>query len=380
MLNAPRAVAVDGAGNLYIADTGNNRVRRVGTTGQITTVAGNGIPGATGDSGLAVNAQIVGPVGIAVDSSGNLYISDGSRIRRIFASGFIQTIAGGATPGYSGDGGAASTAQLNAPVGIAVDSTGNVYVADSGNSSVRRLSPVAGGLAISAVTSGATNQTGVIAPGEVLALYGSGMGPAQLATATLVNGKVPASLAGTTVYFNGTPAPVLYTSATQVGVIAPFGLSGDKADVVVTYQGQISTGLTVSVASSAPGVFTLDGSGRGQAVAVNQDGSINGPDRPAAAGSFVSLYATGAGRTTPASQDGAVNPVAPPFPLPDLAVSATVGGKSVSPQFAGGAPGIVAGVIQVNVQIPTGLTAGAVPVVLQVGSSSSPSGVTIYVQ
>ena len=89
---------------------------------------------------------------------------------------------------------------------------------------------------------------------------------------------MPLTLAGTTVYFNGTPAPVLYTSANQVGVVAPFGLSGDKADVVVTYQGQVSAALTVSVAPSAPGLFTLDGSGRGQAVAVNQDGSINGPD------------------------------------------------------------------------------------------------------
>ena len=141
MLNSPRAVAVDGAGNLYIADTGNNRVRRVSTTGQITTVAGNGIPGTTGDAGLAVSAQIVGPIGIAVDASGNLYLSDGSRIRKVFASGFITTIAGGTTPGYSGDGGSASTAQFNGPAAVAVDSTGNLYVADSGNHAIRRLSP-----------------------------------------------------------------------------------------------------------------------------------------------------------------------------------------------------------------------------------------------
>jgi uncharacterized protein (TIGR03437 family) len=380
MLNSPRAVAVDGSGNLYIADTGNNRVRRVSTTGQITTVAGNGIPGTTGDAGLAVGAQIVGPVGIAVDSSGNLYLSDGARIRKVFASGFITTIAGGTTPGYSGDGGSASTAQFNSPAAIAVDPNGSLYVADSGNHAIRRLSPIAGGMAISAVTSGATNQTGVIAPGEVLALYGGGMSSPDLIRATLVNGKVPLTLSGTAVYFNGTPAPVLYTSATQVGVVAPFGLSGDKADVVVTYQGQVSTALTVSVASSAPGLFTLDGSGRGQAVAVNQDGSINSPDHPAKAGDFVILYATGAGRTNPATQDGSVNPSAPPFPVPEQTVSVTLGGKSVSPQFAGGAPGIVSGVIQVNVQIPTGLVSGPVPAVLQVGSSSSPSGVTIYVQ
>jgi trimeric autotransporter adhesin len=251
-------------------------------------------------------------------------------------------------------------------------------VADSGNHAVRRLQPLAGGLQISAVTSGATNQSGVIAPGEVLALYGAGMGPAQLAQSQLVNGRVPTTLAGTTVYFNGTAAPVLYTSAGQVGVAAPFGLSGDKADVVVTYQGAVSAALSVSVAASAPGIFTLDGSGTGQAAAINPDGGINGPDRPARAGQIVTLYATGAGRMNPAAQDGA--PATAPLPLPVLPVALSIGGKSVQPQYAGAATGLLAGVVQVNAEIPTGLTAGAVPVVLQVGTSSSPNGVTIYVQ
>jgi uncharacterized protein (TIGR03437 family) len=231
---------------------------------------------------------------------------------------------------------------------------------------------------ISAVTSGASSQTGVIAPGEVIALYGSGLGPAQLVQAALVNGRVPTTLAGATVFFNGTPAPILYTSSGQVGVVAPFNISGDKADVVVTYQGQVSSGLTVSVAASAPALFTLDGSGTGQAVAINPDGSINGPDRPAKAGDFVTLYGTGAGRTNPASQDGV--PATAPLPQPVLQVSATIGGRAVQPQYAGAAPGLVSGVIQINVQIPTGVTPGAVPVVIQVGTSSSPNGVTIYVQ
>src|SRR5262249_9000411 len=133
-------------------------------------------------------------------------------------------------------------------------------------------------------------------------------------------------------------------------------------------------------APATPGMCTSSASGAGQAAAVNADGSVNDPNHPAKAGDLISLYATGAGQTNPASQDGARNSTTPPFPLPVLPVSATVGGKSVTPQYAGAAPGLVAGVIQVNLQIPAGLTPGAVQAVLQVGTSSSPNGVTIYVQ
>jgi uncharacterized protein (TIGR03437 family) len=378
LLNSPRAVAVDAAGNVYIADTGNFRIRIVTPNGQISTLAGNGIPGFSGDAGPAASAQIGGVISLAVDASGNVYFSDGTRVRKIFASGFLATIAGTNPSGYSGDGGLASAAQLNNPAGVALDATGNVYVADSGNNAIRLLQPVAGGLSISAVVNGATGQAGVIAPGEVVTLYGSGMGPAQLVQFSLNSaGNVGTTLAGTTVFLNGVAAPVLYTSATQVSAVAPFGLAGSKADVVVTYQGQVSSALTVSVAASAPGIFTLNSSGSGAAVAVNQDGVLNDGGHPAKAGDFVTLYATGAGQTNPPGQDGV--PATVPLPIPVLPVSVTIGGTNAQVQYAGAAPRLVAGMMQVNVFIPTGLTPGPVPVVLQVGSSSSPNGVTIYV-
>jgi uncharacterized protein (TIGR03437 family) len=377
-LNGPRAVAVDAAGNVYIADAGNNRIQRVTAAGAVSTVAGNGFSGFSGDVGLAVSAQIGGIVGLASDPNGNLYITDGTRIRRVTAAGFISTIAGTTASGYSGDNGVAATAQLNGPSSIAVDSTGALYVADTGNNAVRLLQPLAGGLAISSLTSGASLQPGVVAPGEVVVIWGSGLGPAQLTQFRLnPAGRVPTTVGGTQVFFNGVAAPILYSSANQVAAIAPFSLAGTKADIVVTYQGQVSTAISTTVVDVAPALFTLSGGGSGAAVAVNQDGTINDAAHPARANTYVTLYATGLGKTNPPGQDGAPSTV--PLPLPLQTPTVTIGGKSAGVQFAGGAPGIVAGVMQINALVPTGLTAGPNEVVIKSGNSSSPNGVTIYV-
>ena len=131
-INQPGATAVDGAGNLYIADPGNNRIRKVDASGTITTVAGNGTPDFAGDGGPASSAQLYYPTSVAVDGAGNLFIADygNHRIRKVDASGTITTVAGNGTPGFAGDGGPASSAQLNYPYGVAVDGAGNLYIAD----------------------------------------------------------------------------------------------------------------------------------------------------------------------------------------------------------------------------------------------------------
>jgi uncharacterized protein (TIGR03437 family) len=145
-LNDPYGIAVDAAGNVYIADRGNYRIRCVTPWrggGIITTVAGNGAHGFSGDGGPATSAAMNGPVGIAVDAAGNLYIADldNNRIRRVTPSGIITTVAGNGTAGFSGDGGSATSAALNGPVGIAVDTAGNLYIADRGNYRIRRVTP-----------------------------------------------------------------------------------------------------------------------------------------------------------------------------------------------------------------------------------------------
>jgi len=137
----PYSTVVDASGNVYIADRVNNRIRKVNTAGIISTYAGNGVAGFSGDGGLATNANLQNPQGIAIDAAGNLYIADKSnhRIRKVNTSGIISTIAGTGTGGFSGDGGLATSANLQNPFSVAVDASGNVYIADASNSRIRKV-------------------------------------------------------------------------------------------------------------------------------------------------------------------------------------------------------------------------------------------------
>jgi len=140
-LCAPGGVAVDASGNLFIADSGNNRIRKVDTNGIITTVAGNGIGSYSGDNGVATSAELSSPSGVTVDTYDNLYIVDSgnNRIRKVDTNGIITTVAGCGTSGYSGDNGPATDAKLKGPSGVAVDASGNLFIADSGNNGIRKV-------------------------------------------------------------------------------------------------------------------------------------------------------------------------------------------------------------------------------------------------
>src|SRR5581483_8629493 len=200
-------------------------------------------------------------------------------VRKFFVNGPIFTIAGTGVQGYSGDGGSATKAQLNSPNGLAVDTKGNVYIADTGNNAVRALQAAGFGSAITSVVSAAGNSTGAVAPGDLVVLYGSNLGPSGNVVVNSPNagGVYGTSLSGTTVYFNGVPGPILYTSATQVSAAVPYGVSGSNVQVYVVYQGRASAPVNVSVAAVAPALFTSDGSGKGLAAAINNaDNSING--------------------------------------------------------------------------------------------------------
>jgi uncharacterized protein (TIGR03437 family) len=214
----------------------------------------------------------------------------------------------------------------------------------------------------------------------MVAVFGSNLGPAISARTQLAaDGLVASNLAGIQVLFDGVPGPVVYASANQVNAIVPFGLSSSVTQVQVAYQGQESSPFPVAVTPSTPGIFSTDASGAGEAIALNQDGSVNSPANPATAGSVITLWATGAGQLAPTGQDGAVV-TAGNLPEPLLPVTAQVGGQPATVLYAGGGPGLVEGIIQVNLELPSGAPAGpAIPVGLGIGDSSSQTGLTVAV-
>lgn len=171
---------------------------------------------------------------------------------------------------------------------------------------------------------------------------------------------------------------MIYTSAHQAAAIVPFATGGASAEVVVSYQGQPAA-TAVPVQTSSPGVFTANSSGYGQAAALNTDGTPNGPASPAHAGDVIVLYLTRGGQTTPAGTDGAL--ASQPLPQPNAMVTVTVGGLRAQVQYAGAAPGEVSGLMQINIQLPAGVTTGdTVPVSIALGTVVSQPGVTLAIR
>ena len=218
-----------------------------------------------------------------------------------------------------------------------------------------------------------------IAPGELVTLFGIDLGPAVgIGAQPDASGRFGTNLAGVRVLFDGVPAPVLYAEAYHVNAIVPFAATPDTAvQVQVEYNGAQSTATTIEVAEAAPAIFTLDPPSPrgGRAAALNQDGTINSPANPAPIGSILTLYATGAGSMQPASPDGQV--VTTANAKPALPVLVNFNGASPEILYAGSAPGIVAGVLQINVRVPNVLcnhpdcftNPNAIPVYLGLGQS-----------
>jgi uncharacterized protein (TIGR03437 family) len=381
---AARSVALGRAGDLFVADGELHQVVRLDLAGHMTVIAGTGTPGFGGDGGSARAAHLNSPGGLAVDPQGNLYIADtgNDRIRVIGSDGIIRTIAGTGAAGFDGDGGPALSAVLNAPTGLTVDAAGNIWIADTANNRVRKLapSPVASpDVTPPAIVNAASMLAGPVAPGEIVSIFGSDIGPAIAVSGALdPSGVLSGSLAETQVLFDGVRAPLLYVHDGQINAQAPYEISEKSAvDVEVFYKGESRGKISVPTAAAAPGIFTTGG-GTGQAAAVNQDATLNSLAHPALRGSVITFYATGEGITKPAGADG--KSPATVFPKPLLPVTLSVGDYPAQILFAGEASSF-AGLMQVKVRLPGNSTpAGSLPVVLRIGTASSQAGVTISVR
>jgi len=252
---------------------------------------------------------------------------------------------------------------------------------------------------ISGITNAASGASGSVAPGEIISIYGSAsnpIGPASQATyssgcTSAASCNAPTTLGGVQVFFlpGEEPAPLLFVDESQINAIVPYTVAGiSSLAVEVKYLGQTSNDFPVSLATTFPGLFTANDSGTGQAAAdqVSPQGvfSQNLPAAPASAGWTLVLYLTGEGSLNTAVTAGTVtayNPNAnPPVPVPLVKPNVLIGNQPANVTFYGEAPGLVSGVLQINVVVPAGAGTGPVPVSVSMGNNSSQAGVTVYLQ
>lgn len=261
-LNGPVGVAVNAAGDLYISDQGNNVIRKV-TNGIITTFAGTGGFGFSGDGGPATKAEFGYPASIGLDAMGNLYIPDVNnyRIRVVLTNGNIYTVAGNGGQSYGGDGGPAVNAEINAPRSVSVAPNGNVYIGDFGNNRVRMLAQSLPQNTPTIDNGGVVSASDFgkftsISPGSWIEIYGASLATAsrQWGTSDFSGNNAPTSLNGTSVTINGKPAFVYYISPGQIDVQVPSGVSTGIQLMTVTSTGGTSPIYEIVVKEIEPGL------------------------------------------------------------------------------------------------------------------------------
>jgi len=385
-LNYPQGLAIDKSGNIYIGDGENHVVRKINVAdGIISTVAGNHIPGFGGDGGKATDASLFYPRGIAIDASGNLLIADtfNQRIRRVAEDGTITTIAGDGVPSDFGDDSPAESAELLFPTGVATGPNGLIYVVDTQNHKIKLLTPlvatptVAPTIDADGVTSasayGGFKQA---APGSWIEIYGANFAGAttEWTANDFVNGKAPVSLGGVTVNIGGQPAPLASVGSSRIEAQVPTGIGvGPQQVSVKTAAG--TANFTLNVNSPVPGLLaprTLSVNKNFYASAVFADGSTLAiPEgvlpgfttRAAKPGESITLYGIGFGAVTPEIAAGQI-------PGRQTALTRQLkvyfGGTEAQVTYAGLAPGSV-GLYQINLIVPNVASSDAVPISFTLG-------------
>lgn len=244
---------------------------------------------------------------------------------------------------------------------------------------------------ITTVTNGMSFLPTPLSPGLIFSIFGSGLGPLTTETLQLrtervgleerTNTTIARSIGGVQVLINGIQCPVLYASDTQINAIVPYALHGKRtATVAVRYRGVLSHEVLVNVAPAAPGLFSFRVDGSGPGAILNQDQSVNTAANPAAKGTIISLFGGGEGQTNPHGIDGLIA-TGNVLPVPLLPVSVTIGGiPATDITYAGAAPTLTAGALQVNARIPDNVPSGNIPVMLKIGDAISQPGLTVNVR
>jgi uncharacterized protein (TIGR03437 family) len=238
--------------------------------------------------------------------------------------------------------------------------------------------PVIGG-----VVNAASYLEGGLAPGEIITIFGTALGPATGVSATIDSkGFIETTLANVTVTFNGYPGPILYASAGQVNAIVPYELAGaSNVSIEAVFGSARSNSVALPVVASAPGIFSANASGQGPGAILDLNYHLVSASNPVSGGCCIQIFATGQGQTSPGSVDGLIEPLTLPLPAPLLAAKVTIGGVTANIQYVGAAPGLVAGALQVNAIVPDGLPSGPAPLVVSFGGVDfSQPGITVAIK
>ena len=368
---------MDRAGNIYIADSGNERIRKV-TGGTISSILRELFGDCFGPALPAANADVGTTVGLALDAAGNLYMADhsGGCIHKLDNSGMVSTVAGGGTSN-PGDGGPATSAALGAPAAVALDASGNLYIADDAYSRIRKVtfasaSTVPPKFTASGVANGASFAPGGLIPGSIATVFGtdltSGAGVNLAASLPL-----PTQLLNVSVIVNGAEAPIFavdnVAGQQQINFQVPWSLEGQSnASMQIVNNGAASATVQVPVLAAQPGIFDYSSGGGVYGAILHADFKLADIAHPAAAGETVLIYCTGLGAVSPAQQAGAAAIAASTTLTPTV----TIGGLTTTPTYSGLAPAF-AGLYQINAAVPAKLGAGNQPVVVTIGGVASNS-------